>query len=183
MTVDNGKEKLQQLLGCPLVYCDYPGVTLHIEVYLTSGKHRNKKSNLFPRARPELWMEASLEGSSAQLSSSFHQKPGGSTGNSNSSTLSSVSLWEPTLIHCLHWSLPSLSFPLKIRRKPSYLPLMWILLLGGFWARKTFPRADCFQVKPSRWIFPGVWDSCQILQGQKVPNSCLAARDPSNVKV
>lgn len=159
-----------------MVYCDYPGVTLHIEVYLTSGKHKNKNQTSSPV--PDLnfgWKRASK----AALPSShppFHQKLGGSTGNSNSSMLSSVSLWEPTLIHCLHWSLPSSSFSLKIRRKPSYLPLlMWILLLGGFWARKTFPRADCFQVKPSRWIFPGVWDSCQILQGQKVPNSCLAA--------
>lgn len=48
MTVDNGKEKHQQLLGCPLVYCDYPGVTLHIEVYLTSGKHKNKNQTSSP---------------------------------------------------------------------------------------------------------------------------------------
>lgn len=48
MTVDNGKEKLQQLLGCPLVYCDYLGVTLHIEVYLTSGKHKNKNQTSSP---------------------------------------------------------------------------------------------------------------------------------------
>lgn len=38
MTVDNGKEKLQQFPGCPLVHWDDPRVALHVEVYLTSGK-------------------------------------------------------------------------------------------------------------------------------------------------
>lgn len=142
VTVDNGKEKLQQFLGCPLVYCDCPRVTLHIKVYLTSGKHKNKNQTSSPV--PELsfgWKEAlkaALPGSHPPSFKSLETAEG----------IGAAPCWEVSaLTHCFHCSLPSCSFSLKIRRKPSYLPLSEV--------DSAFRWVLGSQNIPWGWLFPG----------------------------